>query len=330
MTRSHLLLLALLGLAATASAQLDGPDVSPSIIKTLERHLKPTDLDLPVKKLRSKIDAIGDFFEVAEDREVEQSEVPMHGLSKVQGSSREVMAVLESTKRQYSPNFTYWIGVIRGKIAVKTIPKNKDDMIGPIYGDWRRRGKYLVGVGYNASYHSPAWADGELDVLTDTANGPKMIQRIGLGPRRLPGFIDTASFTVDSCENTDDGFSVIETTRYIRPRCDKIYEFRNGRYFLARTVPTHDKTWAIDHLLTAVFQHRQNTINAMIPNATKRRLFQKRLQTALHQDADQYEESEGIATVTSKSHPNFELDLEMKKTKSGWVLTNAEIEYVKD
>lgn len=324
----YLVPLGLLGLSGLATAQPRGPDISPRIIDALKHDLKPEDLALSAAKLRAKLDAIGeakDLFHVAEDR---SDSVPMPGLSKVGGSRSEVMAVLEPDNPSDSPRLTYWIGVVQGHIAARAIPPNPDDMIGPVYGVWRRRGKVLVGVGYDASYHSPKWIDAEIYGFTDTKSGPRMDQRLeieGLG--RPFGFVNATSLAIDCRQSAKNEYEMVIGRRNISPACNKIWEFRNGRYVLARTIPIHDELWAINRLLTAVAKHKQRILNAMIPNNERRKDILNRLQSAIDHEAFNFDEP-GEATLVSKRFPGFGVDIELVNTKLGWVVRSVETKHL--
>jgi hypothetical protein len=308
-------------------AQSTGPDISASIVKVLIHRLKPSDLDFPTEKLRARLNIIGsdeELFQVAEDgSDSESPAIPMPGLSKVSGSTREVMVVLEPTQRSDSPSLTYWIGVQHGLLNARAIPPNPDRMIGPTYGAWRRRGKYLVGVGYAAVYHSQKWADAEIFVFKDSKKGLGMEQRIHIEGCGVPfGFASISSLTIECRQTAKDDYETIQPGRQTLPTCEKVWMFRNGRYVLVRTTPNHDELWAIDRLMTAVSKKKITFVNAMIPNRLSQKIFLRRLQEALNHEAihvDEYRRT----TLSSRRYPGYGISIEIVKTNSGWSVRNV-------
>ncbi len=310
-------------LSGISSAQSIGPDVSPKIVYALTKRLKPADLDLPTAQLREKLNAIGEdsnLFQVAEDR---SEDVPMPGLSKVDGSQREAMAVLEPTGAADSPRLTYWIGVLHGRVGARAIPLNPDRMIGPVYGVWRRRGTHLVGVGHDAVYHSQKWMDAEIYVFKDTVKGPRMDQRIQIEGDGLPfGFVNGSSLTVECRQSAKEDYVTIQAGRLSLPTCEKTWEFQGGRYVLVRTTPNHDQLWAIDRLVTAVSQNNRAVLKAMVPDNSNRKAFLSRLRSTIDHEAINVDPS-GEATLVSRRHPRYGVVIQLVKQKSGWVLRNV-------
>lgn len=320
----------ILSLSAVSLAQYNGPDLTPQFVKALTHRLKPADLALPLPKLKDKLNEIGsqdDLFQVG--TEVIQPDQPMPVIARVQRSTKEIMAVLVNEDDDTGYKRTFWIGLLNGRVSARAIPPNSDTMVGPIHGIWRRKGKYLVGVGFDSYYHQPKWQDAEFFVLVDSAKGPKMIQRNHVDAAEAPfGFANATSFTLNCA--VDGLFRTIgDRTGSESATSSQIWEFRDGRYVLTRTVTGDGELEAVDRLMTAVDKKQQQILLEMMPNAAKRRVYLKLLREALRKEATTISEVPHV-TLESREHPGYGVDIDVVKTNTGWLVRNVRIKHFKE
>jgi len=171
-----------------------------------------------------------------------------------------------------------WLGLRGGRVAVRLLPSNDDDMVGPLYGEWRRSTQYLIGAGFDRSSHSPNFADGDIQVYKETAQGLSLKQREHIDLAKSPVYFPSKhSLNLVSLDGSSDldgesnsEFKTLDEHKSDCPTRQINWTFRNGRYRKAAEFTRHDEWWAADRLATAVSRRDERTIKLMIPSARVR------------------------------------------------------------
>jgi hypothetical protein len=244
------------------------PQVSKAeqIRRLLLKSLKPRDLDRSASKLFQRIDRIG-----ADSGQFYIDDGTQSGwLSRVAYARREwVIIVRSDADNDVIPWNGYWLGARGNTLLVTSLPAGPDDMIGPIVGQWRRQGKYVVGAGIDLAAHSPSWADGDFLVFTVGRAGLVLHQRGGLE------FATTLRFRSNRSEDLV-GYDRQGSLQTIKGRREQgtertRWKFHDGKYRKVSVRLVQDELWALDRLVTAVRYRRYSLLKQMVPKGTSRR-----------------------------------------------------------
>ncbi|MBI1756080.1 MAG: hypothetical protein HYR64_03125 [Fimbriimonas ginsengisoli] len=255
---------ALLAIVGTALCQEPADTrVKEAIRKVLLESLNVRDLSLPKSKLAAKVARGG--------RESRIFEPPWEGdlVTRVQGSAHEWVVMVASITGDLGMHAkAYWLGAPSGRLMATAIPYDKNTLTGPLIGEWRHHGDYLIGVGIIAAFHSPTWQDGDIRVFTVGPSGLVLRQSIRLD---FAGSLRFASASSDDVVGSNRQEFQSITGRHLGLTRDIHWRFSSGRYRVALSRIVHDELWALDRLVTAVKLRQFSLQRRMIPGPSSRR-----------------------------------------------------------
>ena len=176
----------------------------------------------------------------------------------------------EADKFGYSD---FWVGLRNGKAVVRQVPPHEDDpSIGPMFGEWRRHGKYLLGAGVNVAYHSPNFADGEIQVLEQNGTTLRLVQREHI--EQAKDFVYFRSshsndlVSLDASEGED--FKTLRRFHMMAPTYETDWKFRGSCYEPVNSFTVHDELWVTDQLATAIVKHHSKAVARFLRNTSLR------------------------------------------------------------
>lgn len=244
------------------------PVTDTQIQNALTSGLTPGDLS-SANRLTKKVTSIG---RKTRDFALYRGDLP--GVRPVERGSREWIVLLScgGPSHDLVPCVEFWIGA-RGKKVVTQLPPDTtlEELDGSLVGEWRRRGPYLVGAGFDIPFHAQNFGEGDVLVFRETASGIEPRQRREFRWIKDPvKFVSRRSMDL-LCRDENGDSQTLAGYRWESPTRVTGLKFVDGRYKAVSSYTDHDDLWAFDRLATAIAEEDFLTVRRMIPKKRVRK-----------------------------------------------------------